>query len=303
MANKRMIAKTIVDSDVFLDMPHSTQNLYFHLNLRADDDGFISNPRKIMRMIGSQDDDLKILLSKRYLLMFESGVIVIKHWKIHNTIQKDRYQPTLYKEELELLEEKDNKAYTERKHIGNKLYTDCKQNVDKMYPECIQNGNETETQIRLDKSSKDKINTEPDPEIITLPTLTPTAEPNGSEGKGLSKLKDPLANYYQDLITKIQPDSTWGDYGKERQQLNTLAKKTERLFSDGVPYNDEHETAQAIITKFLEMKKAKHWKADKPFIPSSISNLWPEIIDNLIKDNAVEQEYANIRDDDWDIPF
>ena len=99
IAERRMFAKTIIDSDAFLDMPLSTQALYFHLSMRADDDGFINNPKKIQRMIGSSDDDLKVLIAKRYLLPFESGVDVIKHWKIHNYIQKDRYKPTVYTEE------------------------------------------------------------------------------------------------------------------------------------------------------------------------------------------------------------
>ncbi|HFM7009733.1 TPA: hypothetical protein ACG9XD_003061, partial [Enterococcus faecium] len=89
-----MFAKTIIDSDAFLDMPLSTQALYFHLSMRADDDGFINNPKKIQRMVGCGDDDLKLLMVKRFILVFESGVIVIKHWKIHNYIQKDRYKPT-----------------------------------------------------------------------------------------------------------------------------------------------------------------------------------------------------------------
>ena len=113
MAERRMFAKSIIDSDVFLEMPQSTQNLYFHLSMRADDDGFINNPKKIMRMVGCGDDDLRILLAKRYLLGFESGVVVIKHWRIHNYIQKDRYKPTMYIEEANSLTTKENGAYTE----------------------------------------------------------------------------------------------------------------------------------------------------------------------------------------------
>lgn len=116
MAERRMFAKTIIDSDAFLDMPLSTQALYFHLSMRADDDGFINNPKKIQRMIGAADDDLKVLITKRFIIPFESGIVVIKHWKIHNYIQKDRYKETIYKEEKAMLSEKDNKAYTECIH-------------------------------------------------------------------------------------------------------------------------------------------------------------------------------------------
>ena len=112
MAERRMFAKTIVDSDAFLDMPLSAQALYFHLSMRADDDGFVNNPKKIQRMIGASDDDCKLLVMKRFILTFESGVIVIKHWRIHNYIQKDRYKETAYKEEKERLEIKENNAYT-----------------------------------------------------------------------------------------------------------------------------------------------------------------------------------------------
>ena len=112
MAERRMFAKTIIDSDAFLDMPLSTQCLYFHLSMRADDDGFINNPKKIQRMIAASEDDLKLLITKNFIIPFESGIVVIKHWKIHNYIRGDRYKETVYQEEKSLLIEKDNKAYT-----------------------------------------------------------------------------------------------------------------------------------------------------------------------------------------------
>ena len=112
MAEKRMFAKTIIDSDAFLDMPMSAQCLYFHLCMRADDDGFLNNPKKIQRTIGASEDDLKILLAKNFLIPFESGIVVIKHWRIHNYIRSDRYKETAYLEEKSKLALKDNKAYT-----------------------------------------------------------------------------------------------------------------------------------------------------------------------------------------------
>lgn len=112
MAERRMFAKTIIDSDAFLDMPLSSQSLYFHLSMRADDEGFINNPKKIQRMIGSSDDDLRLLMAKNFILAFESGVIVIKHWKIHNYIRNDRFKPTMYQDEKALLSEKGNKSYS-----------------------------------------------------------------------------------------------------------------------------------------------------------------------------------------------
>ena len=118
----------VVDSDAFLDMPLSTQCLYFHLNMRADDDGFVGNPKRIVRLIGCSDDDLKLLIAKRFVLCFEDGVIVIKHWKMHNCIQSDRYTPTVYQEEREMLLVKTNKSYT---FAENNITQECIQNVSK----------------------------------------------------------------------------------------------------------------------------------------------------------------------------
>ena len=114
MAEKRMFTQKICDSDAFLDMPLTTQALYFHLNMRADDDGFVNNPKKIQRMIGASEDDLKLLVLKRFILTFDNGVIVIKHWRMHNLLRKDRYHPTQYQEELALLDLKENGSYTEK---------------------------------------------------------------------------------------------------------------------------------------------------------------------------------------------
>lgn len=135
MAQRRLFSQAIVESDAFLDMPISSQALYFHLGMHADDDGFV-NPKKIMRLTGSSADDLNVLLTKRFVLRFESGVIVIKHWLIHNTIRQDRYKETLYLEEKNSLIIKDNKAYTELATNG------------------LPDGNQSVTQV---KSSKDKI--------------------------------------------------------------------------------------------------------------------------------------------------
>ena len=137
MAERRMFAKTIVTSDAFLDMPASTRCLYFLLGMVADDDGFVNNPKSIMRQAGSTTDDMNLLIAKRFILNFKSGVVVIKHWCIHNTIQKDRYKETKYLEEKSTLMLDENKAYTEAE-------TD-------VYPECIQAVSNVDTQVRLGK--------------------------------------------------------------------------------------------------------------------------------------------------------
>lgn len=148
MAERRMFAKTIIDSDAFLEMPLSTQALYFHLSMRADDDGFLNNAIKIQRMIGANQNDYDLLVAKRFILQFEDGICVIKHWRIHNYIQRDRYKPTIYQEEKNLLEMKDNSAYSLRKDIPESV----------MDTPCIQNGYRLETQVRLgkDRLGKDR---------------------------------------------------------------------------------------------------------------------------------------------------
>ena len=107
-----MFTMKIVDTDAFLDMPLSTQCLYFHLNMREDDDGFIGNPKRIEKIIGANDDDLKLLIAKRFVILFDDGVIVIKHWRMHNTLSRDRYIETSYTDEKKKLLLKDNGSYS-----------------------------------------------------------------------------------------------------------------------------------------------------------------------------------------------
>lgn len=129
MAERRMFAKTIIDSDAFLEMPLSTQALYFHLSMRADDEGFINNPRKIQRTIGCADDDLKLLIHKNFIIPFESGIVVIKHWFMHNYIRKDRLQETVYQDEKAELMLKENESYTVRQTECGHLSGTCQSNV------------------------------------------------------------------------------------------------------------------------------------------------------------------------------
>ena len=145
MAERRMFTKRITESDSFLDMPSSTQMLYFHFSMNADDDGFVNNPKKIQKMCGASDDDFKLLIVKSFIILFDSGIIVIKHWKMHNYIQADRYRPTDYVEEKSMLGIKSNKAYT--------------LDVSKMDTECIQNGyigKDSIGKVSIDKDSIDK---------------------------------------------------------------------------------------------------------------------------------------------------
>lgn len=171
MAERRMFAKTIIDSDVFLDMPLSTQCLYFHLSMRADDDGFLNNCKKIQRIIGASDDDLRLLMAKKFIIPFESGIVVIKHWKIHNYIRSDRYKPTVYQEEKEQLIVKNNRAYslnTGESHLSADIqlpecYEEKSVNTESL-PVGIPDVYHLETQVRLgkDRLGKDRLEIEDD---------------------------------------------------------------------------------------------------------------------------------------------
>ena len=143
MAERRMFAKTIIDSDAFLEMPLSAQALYFHLGMRADDDGFLNNARKIQQAVHSSDDDLKLLLAKRFLIVFDGGIVVIKHWLINNLIRGDRYKTTIYTDEKALLTIKENGVYTE---CGNQLATVG-----------IPDGNQLATGLTQDRLGKDRL--------------------------------------------------------------------------------------------------------------------------------------------------
>ena len=136
MAERRMFAKTIVTSDAFLDMPMSARCLYFTLGMFADDDGFVNNPKSILRQIGASDDDMRVLLGKKFVLSFESGVIVIKHWRINNYLRNDRYHETTYLEEKHMLSIDSNGAYTE---------TGCSTGIPAVY--------QRDTENSIDKNS------------------------------------------------------------------------------------------------------------------------------------------------------
>ena len=233
-----MFAKTIIDSDAFLDMPLSSQALYFHLSMRADDDGFINNPKKLQRMVGCADDDLKLLIAKNFIIPFESGVVVIKHWRIHNFIRTDRYKETVYKEEKAMLNTKENKAYTLNQVSGMSLG--------------IPDDNQMDTQIRLGKDrlelGKDSIDNKSD---------KPTKPPRHKYGlyknvllsdEEMEKLKTEFPNDYMDRIDRLSEYieskgakyknhlatiRAWDRRDKERQTSQTKpAEKSGNVFLD-----------------------------------------------------------------------
>lgn len=223
MAERRMFAKTIIDSDAFLDMPLSSQALYFHLSMRADDDGFINNPKKIQRMVGASDDDLKLLCAKRFIIPFESGIVVIKHWKIHNYIQKDRYKETMYQEEKALLDVKDNKAYT-------------------MLPECIQPVYKMDTQVRVGKDSveivEDSIEGDAD-----APPQTPPPKP----------VRHKYGEYANVLLTDEELDKLKSEFPDWEARIERLSSY---IASKGAKYKSHYATIRNWARKDAETKPA-----------------------------------------------
>jgi len=162
MANRRMIAKTIVESDAFLDMPTSTRLLYYDLNMRADDDGFINAPKKVLRETGASTDDMGLLIGKKFIIPFESGVVVIKHWRIHNYIAKDRYMETKYKAEKSTLSLDENSSYT----APNEPYLDDVYTLSTQVRKGkVREGKERKEEEDSPKSTKNTI--PPTPEMVT----------------------------------------------------------------------------------------------------------------------------------------
>lgn len=176
MAERRMFAKTIVLSDAFLDMPMSARCLYFTLGMLADDDGFVNSPKSIMRQCGASNDDMNLLLAKKFLLVFDDGVIVIKHWRINNYLRSDRHVDTKYTEHKESLSVDDNGAYT----VGSRLAVG------------IPNGDTGK--VRLGKDSIDANNT------ITASRFappTPSDVENYATEKGLTIDADKFCDFYE----------------------------------------------------------------------------------------------------------
>jgi|LGOV01.1.fsa_nt_gb hypothetical protein len=150
MAIRRMLSKKIIGTDAFMEMPLSTQALYMHLVMNADDDGFVSNPKTIMRSVGCNVDDKRVLETKRFILNFDSGVIVIKHWLVHNLIRSDRYNETTYLREKSMLAKKDNNIYTFIEPLNNDVIP-----LDNQMAPQVSIG-----KVSIGKSSKGKISKE-----------------------------------------------------------------------------------------------------------------------------------------------
>lgn len=278
MAERRMFAKAIVDSDLFLGLPLTAQALYFHLGVRADDDGFVGNPKKIQRMIGCSDDDLKLLIIKEFIIPFESGVVVISHWKVNNYIRNDRYKPTFYSKEKAILNSNENEVYT----IG------------------IPTDNQRDTQYRLGKVSlelgKD------------IPPISPTGiESEKSDNQQISLISESLevktalgaesnssVNHSKTII-KQRFDDFWKAYPKKQGK-----GAAEKAFMKIAPTK---ELLKAMLKVISEWKLSKQWTKDNgQYIPNPATWLNQKRWEDEISTNSYgysTQSVANDREDDF----
>ena len=245
MAEKRMFTQKIIDSDAFLDMPLSTQALYFHLNMRADDDGFINNPKRIQRTIGASEDDLKLLIAKRFVICFENGVIVIKHWRMHNTLRKDRYNPTQYQEQLAQLEVKDNNSYTEK---------DVPQLATTWQP----SGNHLEPQYSIDKISIDKFSVVEDSE-----PESDDSEPSPKRSK--KPVKHKYGEYDNVLLTDDELD-------KLKAEFPDWEERIERLSSYVASTGKSYKSHYATIRNWAKKDQTSQPVRRKEAVPKWCSN-------------------------------
>lgn len=173
MANKRMFALDVIDTDRFCEMPVSARLLYYELGMRGDDEGFVQNPKRIMLTTGTTVDDLKVLAAKGYVILFDSGVLVITHWQKNNFIQKDRFHETTCLAEKAQIQTTDSKIY-ELLPSGNKLDTPC-----------IRTVSDLEAQIRLDKTRKEEKARAPSSRRFTPPTVDEVAAYCRERGNGV----------------------------------------------------------------------------------------------------------------------
>lgn len=195
MANKRMFSKSVISTDIFLDLPDMAKILYFYLSMDADDDGFVSSPRTIMRVVGAKEEDLDILIKNNYVIKFASGIILITHWLVNNTIKGDRYKETVYLKEKALVITRDKIFYLGEEKVEEipcyeSINADGFQNGSKMVPKWFQDGSKMETQSSIDKSSIDKNNIEEskteakDEETTTETLLNNSGDTNELIGEG-----------------------------------------------------------------------------------------------------------------------
>ena len=230
LAQRRMISPKITDTDIFLDMPLSAQALYFHLNIHADDDGFVDNVKTIQRMVGSSEDDAKLLIAKQFIIPFDNpGIVVIKDWRIHNYIRKDRYIPTMHKEEADQLDFDENGSYQKKpKPLSNNVLKAGIPVVDQLSTNGIPTGDVGKVRlgkVRLGKSNTMSGSDEPD-QSVTLATKSLIEQINklsGSRYRATStwkrlvgaRLKDYSLEELTDMVNFVWKE--WEDWNERNK--------------------------------------------------------------------------------------
>ena len=292
MAQKRMFAMTIVDSDAFLDMPLSAQALYFHLNMRADDDGFVGNPKKIMRTVGAAEDDLRLLIAKNFLITFDNGVIVIKHWRIHNTLSAGRYHETSYVSEKDMLKLKRNNAYTlnDGEDIDDeKLIEMGKRQVDEQKTNNRRTIDEPKTTKGLGLGlGKDK-------EYMDIYACTTGENTANSSESAENESIEPSQNNKRRSSQKVEITEEisqmfavfWKAYPRKKDKqyaLNAFAK-----------LKPTDELLEKMLVAIDAQKKTREWKKDNgQFIPYPSSWLNARRWEDELSESEVEKTFEEI---------
>lgn len=257
MAEKRMFSKQIIDSDAFLEMPLSTQALYFHLSMRADDDGFLNNAKKVMKIIGANQNDYDLLVAKSFVIQFPDGICVIKHWRINNYLRKDRYTETIYQEEKAHLTVQPNGRYSLRNTAE----------VDEDLPLGIPVVDQSDTQYRIDKNreeknSIDKYNSVSDD----------TTDYSYSKNSNVSNLDHVLNN-------NIHPDS---DYVLENKELHRCLEEWMQYKDGRKPKTSNHYGTEIglkkTITQFVSGYREYGIEALKKVVDDSMANNYSGVI-------------------------
>lgn len=282
MAQKRMFDKIITNDDNFLEMPNSTQALYFHLSMNADDDGFVNNWKSIMKITGTKEDDLKILISKSYLIPFDSGIIVIKHWRINNYLRGDRYRPTQFQKEFNMLENHENKAYqlkSEWSTIGIPLVNPDKIRIDKNR---IEKNREEENSIDNKKMSLTSDEMSLGTDKISSDDSLAIASPTPTENK--KEVFNNFLNIYNEECTNLPKCLKITE--KRKVAINKCLKEkiNEEVF--------KQICIKANQSNFLIGENDRNWKADFDFVTRTDKAM--QILEGKYESKSKKQASNNI---------
>ena len=284
MAERRMFAKTIIDSDDFIDMPISARLLYYDLAMRADDDGFVNAPKKIMRFVGASMDDMNVLIARQFLIPFESGVVVVRHWLIHNYIRKDTYKETTYQEEKARLRTDKNKSYILKNDTSS---TNCQRTV-----------NELSTQDN--KNILYKGNKVIDKECIecSAPQNTKPTRHKYGEYKNVllsdeefEKLKEEFPDDWESRIERLS--EYIASSGKSyKNHLATIRKWSK---ADAEKKAAEQKKAETISTKSSKSKFNNYTDTNKP----DYSSFSEQIISDMLTEQARKETNNESKQDNF----